>query len=160
MMYFKGVNSIESLKKQYRKLAKQYHPDNNHETDTTEIMKVINREYEELFKKYKDIHINADGETYTKATTEQSDDFINIINSIINYNIDIEIIGSWVWCFNSYEYRQQLKNLGFKYAASKKAWVWHSDEYKPRRSKKSLDEIRTTYGSDVIKEKEELKKLA
>lgn len=162
MKYFKNVTCIEELKKQYRNLAKQYHPDMNKDTDTTEAMKAINAEYEQLFAKYKDIHMNADGETYTakESTTEQSADFINIINSIINFNIDIEIIGSWVWCFNSYEYREQLKALGFKYSAKRKAWVWHSGEYIRRRSNMALDAIREKYGSETIKEKEENKKLA
>lgn len=162
MKYFKNVTCIEELKKQYRNLAKQYHPDMNKDTDTTEAMKAINAEYEQLFAKYKDIHKNADGDTYTakESTTEQSADFINIINSIINFNIDIEIIGSWVWCFNSYEYREQLKALGFKYSAKRKAWVWHSGEYIRRRSNMALDAIREKYGSETIKEKEESKKLA
>ena len=162
MRYFTNVNCIEQLKKQYKTLCKKYHPDLNKDTDTNDIMKAINAEYEKLFAQYKDIHETADGETYTarESTTEQSADFINIINSIINFNIDIEIIGSWVWCFNSYEYREQLKALGFKYAAKRKAWVWHSGEYKARKSKMPLDAIREKYGSDKIKDKEELDKIA
>ena len=162
MKYFKNVNSVEQLKKQYRNLAKKYHPDLNKDIDTTEVMKAVNAEYEQLFAKYKNIHENADGETYTarESTTEQSADFINIINSIINFNIDIEIIGSWVWCFNSYEYRDKLKALGFKYAAKRQAWVWHSGEHKRRKSNMALDAIREKYGCETIREKEENKKLA
>lgn len=162
MKYFTNINSVEQLKKQYKTLCKKYHPDLNKDTDTNDIMKAINAEYEKLFAKYKDIHETADGETYTarESTKEQSEDFINIINSIIKFNIDIEIIGSWVWCFNSYEYREQLKALGFKYASKRKAWVWHSGEHKPRKSKMPLDAIREKYGSDKIKEKEELDRIA
>lgn len=124
-------------------------------------MAEINNEYHELFEKYKNIHENADGETYTakEETKEQSGDFINIINSIINFNIDIEIIGSWVWCFNSYEYREQLKALGFKYSGKRKAWVWHSGEYKARKSKMTIDEIRAKYGNEQIREKKETEKI-
>lgn len=162
MKWFKNVNSVESLKKQYKTLCKKYHPDLNKDTDTNDIMKEINSEYSSLFDRYKNIHESESGETYTakESTTEQSEDFIKIINSIINFNIDIEIIGSWVWCFNSYEYREQLKELGFKYAAKKRAWCWHSGEYKARRSRKTLAEIRETYGSETIKTKEELDKIA
>lgn len=162
MKYFKNVNSVEQLKKQYRNLAKQYHPDLNKDKDATRIMQAINKEYEELFERYKNVHENADGETYTakESTTEHSSDFINIINSIINFNVDIEIIGSWVWCFNSYEYREQLKKLGFHYAAKKKAWVWHSGEHTRKRSNMPLEAIRGKYGSEKIKDKEEQKKLA
>lgn len=162
MKYFEKIDSVETLKKQYKTLCKKYHPDLNRDTDTTDIMKQINAEYEELFNKYKNIHKTAEGETYTakENTKERSEDFIKIINSIINYNVDIEIIGTWVWCFNSYEYREQLKALGFKYVAKRQAWVWHSGEYKARRSKKTLAEIRNTYGSETIREKEEPKEIA
>ena len=139
--YFENVTSLEELKKQYKRLAKQYHPDLNNGT-TNAIMQEINKQYDELFSKVKNIHVNAEGETYEKATSETSEEFVNIINSIINFNIDIEIIGTWVWCFNSYEYRAQLKELGFKYAAKRKAWCWHSGEYEPRKSKKTLAFIR------------------
>jgi len=162
MKHFTKIDSIETLKKQYKTLCKKFHPDLNHDTDTTDIMKEINLEYEELFNKYKNIHKTAEGETYTtkESTKENSEDFINIINSIINFNLDIEIIGTWVWCFNSYEYREQLKALGFKYVAKRKAWAWHSGEYRARRSKKTLAEIRNTYGSETIKSKEETKEIA
>ena len=121
MKYFVNVKTLEELKKQYKKLAKQYHPDLNGGT-TNEIMKAINAEYDKLFELVKNIHSTADGETYEKATDETSAEFKDVINNIINFNIDIEIIGTWVWCFNSYEYREQLKALGFKYAAKKRAW--------------------------------------
>lgn len=162
MKHFTNIDSVETLKKQYKTLCKKFHPDLNHDTDTTDIMKQINAEYEKLFNEYKNIHITAEGKTYTakESTAEQSEDFIKIINSIINFNVDIEIIGTWVWCFNSYEYREQLKALGFKYVAKRQAWAWHSGEYKARRSKKTLAEIRSTYGSETIKEKEEVKEIA
>ena len=163
MKYFKNVNCVEQLKKQYKTLCKKYHPDLNVE-DTNDIMKEINAEYSTLFERYKNIHENKDGETYTakESTKEQSTDFINIINEIINFNIDIEIIGSWVWCFNCYEYKDKLKALDFKYAAKRKAWCWHSGEYKARKSKKTLEEIRMTYGSETIKSKgnDDTKKIA
>lgn len=157
--YFENVTTLEELKKQYKRLAKQYHPDLNNGT-TNEIMKQINNEYDELFERVKNYHVNAEGETYEKATAETSEEFRDIINSIINFNIDIEIIGTWVWCFNSYEYRAQLKELGFKYAAKKRAWCWHSGEFKARKSNKTLAEIRSKYGSETIKSREDQPKLA
>ena len=159
MKWFTDIKTLEELKKAYKKLAKQYHPDLNGGT-TNDIMKEINREYDILFERVKNFHTTADGKTYEKATTETSAEFRDIINKIINFNIDIEIIGTWVWCFNSYEYREQLKSLGFKYSASKKAWCWHTGEYKAKKSRKSLDEIRATYGSETIKKKEEQDKIA
>lgn len=159
MKYFNEIKTLEELKKAYKKLVKQYHPDLNGGT-TNDIMKEINKEYDDLFERVKNIHSTADGKTYEKATGETNEQFKSVINAIINFNIDIEIIGAWVWCFNSYEYKDQLKALGFKYAAGKKAWCWHSDEYKASRSKKTLAEIRATYGSDTIRTKEDQLSIA
>lgn len=44
-----------------------------------------------------------------------------ILNEIICFNMEIEVIGSWVWCFNCYAYKDSLKALGFKYAPKKRA---------------------------------------
>ena len=45
ILYFQNVNSIDDLKHQYKNLAKKYHPDRG---GNTEIMKIINLEYEYL----------------------------------------------------------------------------------------------------------------
>lgn len=52
MAYFKNVNSLEELRKQYRDLLKKYHPDCPN--GSTEATQEINAEYEELFKLLKD----------------------------------------------------------------------------------------------------------
>ena len=47
MTYFRNVNTLEELRKQYKELLKQYHPDNG---GSVEIMQEINSEYDRLFK--------------------------------------------------------------------------------------------------------------
>ncbi len=49
MTYFKNITSLIELKKQYRALAKQHHPDRG---GSTEAMQEINKEFEVLFKKW------------------------------------------------------------------------------------------------------------
>ena len=52
--YFKNVQTLDELRRQYRDLLKKYHPDNgNGSEDTT---KAINVEYEKLFKILKNNH--------------------------------------------------------------------------------------------------------
>ena len=54
MTYFRNVNTLEELRKQYKELLKKFHPDNpNGSTETTQ---KINQEYEKLFKLLKDRH--------------------------------------------------------------------------------------------------------
>lgn len=44
--WFAGVTTIEELRKRYRELLKQFHPDNGGDEET---MKTINIEYDKLF---------------------------------------------------------------------------------------------------------------
>lgn len=50
MTYFKNINSIEELKKLYRKLCQKNHPDNGGNVET---MAKINNEYAERFNELK-----------------------------------------------------------------------------------------------------------
>jgi len=54
MAYFKNVNTLEELRKQYKELLKQYHPDNAN--GSTEATQEINAEYDRLFKALKNKH--------------------------------------------------------------------------------------------------------
>lgn len=49
MQYFKDDLNEEELKKEYRKLAKEYHPDVNKNPNANEIMAEINRQFDEYF---------------------------------------------------------------------------------------------------------------
>ena len=144
--WFTNVTTIEQLRKQYRELLKKYHPDN--ENGSVEITQEINAEYDLVFSILsKEEH--SDSQSYTQEENEQ---FKTILNAIIGYNITIEIIGNWIWCFNCYAYKDQLKSLGFTWCSKKKAWVWHSGEYHRHHKKEiSLNDIRTKYGSQTVR---------
>ncbi len=51
MKYFKNVKDLKDLKKQFKKLAMEYHPDRPN--GNAEIMKAVNNEYDELFPIWK-----------------------------------------------------------------------------------------------------------
>lgn len=51
MTYFQNINSLAELKKNYRVLALQYHPDKG---GSTEAMQQINLEFEKLYTRWKD----------------------------------------------------------------------------------------------------------
>ena len=74
-----------------------------------------------------------------------------ILEAIIGYDIQIEIIGTWIWCFGCRAVKDALKQLGFKYAPKKKAWTWHYGEYRRfHRGETPLEEIREKYGSRTV----------
>lgn len=150
MNWFKNVRTVEELRKQYRILLKKYHPDNP--GGSVEATQEINREYDELF----DI-LSKQQNTEKKEKTysaEENKQFKTILQKIINFNIEVEIIGNWIWCFDCYGYKDQLKALDFTWASKKKAWVWHSEPYKKyHKSEIPLEQIREKYGTQKLRKR-------
>lgn len=158
--YFKDVNTLEELRKQYKELLKKYHPDNPQ--GSTETTQNINAEYNKLFKLLKDRHESkaADNKEDTKTDYNNmkydfSEDKLlrEMLNKIIHFEgIAIEIIGNWIWISgNTYQYRKELKELTFKFAGQKKAWYWHSEAFRKKSKKKlSMEDIRNYYGSTEV----------
>jgi len=85
MKYFTNPQILEGLKKQYRELAFKHHPDRD---GSNEVMKVVNNEYDELFKVLKDVHRSKNGYIYTEkqATSETTPVSLFIFESLF-YNI-------------------------------------------------------------------------
>ena len=165
--YFNNIHTLEDLRKQYKELLKKYHPDNIN--GDTEITKQINTEYTKLFKALKDKHENrqtstdgakADFNNY-KYDFEADEKLREVLQKIINFaNINIEIVGCWIWADGAtYEYKNELKALGFKWAREKKKWYFHTEAFRKRSKRKlSMEDIRNLYGSTEV-QTEELKQL-
>ena len=139
-MFFSNVTSIDELKTQYKKLAKQHHPDLGGNAET---MKAINAEYETTFKT-----LNAGGKQ------NLSDGFREVLTKILNLDeLNIEICGSWVWVSgDTYAVKAELKQAGFMWANKKKMWYWRPEEAACHHSKgQDMDSIRQKYGSQVLK---------
>lgn len=160
MTYFKNVETLEELRKQYKELLKKYHPDNP--SGSTEATQAINAEYDKLFKVLKDRHeskqTNTDGAKADfnnyKYDFEADEKLREVLQKIISFaNINIEIVGCWLWVDgNTYEYKDTLKALGFKWAREKKKWYFHTEAFRKRSKRKlSMDDIRSYYGSTEVK---------
>ena len=140
MKFFFNVASIDELKAQYKKLAKQHHPDLGGDSET---MKAVNAEYETLFKS-----LNTEGKH------DMADGFREVIDKVINFEgLNIEICGSWVWVSgNTFAVKSELKEAGFMWARKKKMWYWRAEEAACRHSKgQDMDSIRQKYGSELLK---------
>ena len=91
MKYFKNIETLEELRKQYKELLKAHHPDNG---GNVADMQEINAEYDRLFKILKDIHesqrAKADNTTqssYNAYTYDWENDKVirEILTRIINF---------------------------------------------------------------------------
>lgn len=107
MTYFTNVQTLEELRKEYKRLVKQNHPDNG---GSLEVIKIINVEYEFCFKTLEK-NDTVSSNKYDRAEDEM---IREIINAIINLNVEIEICGSWVWVSgNTYVCKQSLRRTAF-----------------------------------------------
>ena len=149
-MYFNNLETVEQIKKEYRKLCMKYHPDRNN--GDTEIMKQINVEYKTALK-------NVDGQTTTDSNgkehtyyyNEQTEqDLIDKINQLLSLNmIDVDVfqIGYWLWIQgNTKPYKEQLKQLDCKYNGKRKCWYFHTGKARKSYSKAGLTELAMKYG--------------
>ena len=134
-----GTLNPQDTKTAYHAACKKYHPDINPVGE--EMMKIINDAYDAL-KEYA-------GEMKSEQTDygDMLNDALNAISGLPA--LVIEICGSWVWITGeTREYKDMLKEAGFKWAAKKKAWYFRPEEFSSRsKGTKSLEEIRAKYGS-------------
>lgn len=147
MKWFAGIKTVVELRQSYKELLKKYHPDNG---GSLHIMQEINAEYDAVFAILRQQN-ETDRETSDKQETEEDKALRAVLNHITSYNMDIEIIGSWIWCFNCYAYKDGLKTLGFKYAPKKRTWTWHYGEYARYHKREiPIDDIRAEYGPQRV----------
>jgi DnaJ-class molecular chaperone len=150
MKYFENINNLEDLKKAFLRLCKELHPDNGGDIEKFKEMK---QEYESLVKHLK---VFGSAENMDQENKENEFDFSafsEVLEKISGLDIDIELIGSWLWVTgNTRENKDLLKSLNFKWASKKKAWYIHFMPYVKRSRKTiSLDRARYLYGSKVLK---------
>ena len=146
MKYFTNCKTLEELKQTYKKLAIKNHPDVGGDEN---VMKEINKEYDEVFPRLKNIHVNKDGKMYEHETNEAPDDFRNIIEALMKMQgVHAEIIGSFIWVTgDTRPHKESLKQLGFKWHSKKNCWYKAPEGYKRMGKKQySMDEIKEMYG--------------
>lgn len=159
MRYFTNCKTAEEVKQEFKKLAKQLHPDCGGDAEEFKRMKA---EFEQAFERLKKIHVNSEGKTYTKETDEAPQEFMDIIEKLLRFEgCTIELCGSWLWVSgNTKAYKDELKAMHFNWSKGKAAWYFHRDPYiKRHKGSVSMDRIREMYGSTEFSTKEKQEKL-
>lgn len=155
--YFKAGwdTPIEEAKRQYNRLAFQYHPDRGGDEDA---MKQINVEWDYLCAHNYNIHESASGSVYTDEQQDVPDEvtqrFKKIINALLELDgVGIEICGSFIWLSGeTYQWKELLKGLGFKWARKKRRWYLAPTQKHKRNNDWSMERIRARHGSLVVSE--------
>lgn len=145
------VKDVDSLKKQYYKLARQYHPDTG---GTKEDFQALNNEYEKLLNKL----LNGQGLTSEEKANEieLDENLRKAYFAIMRFpEITIELAFKWLWVSGAtYPIRNELKDAGFLFAPKKKMWYFKGIESKRGRNL-SIDDIRKKWGSVKLQTVEE-----
>ena len=144
---FQDIEGINEAKKIYKILAKKLHPDIG---GSEEDFKILNEIYNNLIEH----------KIYFSNSSKFDIELEKIISLILHFeNINIELVGSWIWVSgDTREIKEKLKEIGFKWASKKK--MWYYGEMKAKNpNPKSMEEIKTKYGSETLKSNEK-KKIA
>ena len=145
--FFGGCVTLETLKKEYRRLCRIHHPDLGGDEAT---MKALNLEYETILKN--GVFQAEMEKDKTDFDTETA--FRDILEKLtVLQGLTLEICGRWLWVTGeTYQHRATLKETGLKWASKKLAWFWRPDDAKCfSKGQKSLEEIRERYGSKVVR---------
>lgn len=145
MKYFETIQTLEDLKKAYRKLIFKLHPDKG---GSEEEFKTMKSEYDVMFVKLQK------GSTNSKEKNENIDQYKDLIEQLIHFpNLDIDIVGTWVWVSGETKpIKEDLKKVGFHYSGKHYKWFYNGEEQKVnRRNKKTYDQIKEEYGCTSYK---------
>ncbi len=148
--YFSNELSLDEGKKLYRELLKANHPDIGGDA-------IITGKIIEAFDQFCGWKIRgAFDEAGDKATgTANASVFADILKEVMKMNITVEIIGFWIYVFNSYEVKDQLKEMGFFFSKKHKAWIFNGGEKLRRFSNYNTNQIRDRHGSEVLRQHKE-----
>ena len=166
--YFDTCNTLEEAKTLYKSLARQNHPDVGGDLRT---MQEINAQYAEFCASFARNEGFARQRAAHAENRKSAADFHNLdevaemlrakIEFALNLDgIEVELMGFWVWLTGSTkEHREAIKAQGFKWAHNKQAWYFAGVPSFNRREK-SLDEIRSMYGSQRFARQEREEEFA
>ena len=138
---------------------KQYEFISKNEADTKQLAKKLHPDVggdEESFKLLNAIYTDLiEHKIYFSNDIKIDIELEKIISLILHFeNITIELVGSWIWVNgDTREIKEKLKEIGFKWASKKR--MWYFGEMKSKNpTPKSMEEIKSKYGSETLKSKE------
>lgn len=158
LQFFKNIKTKDELRKAFIELLKQHHPDKGGDLETC---KALNNEYDFLFKKFNaSEYSNVDSKMSYKEADDLDEEIAKILNSIIGMEVRIEIIGYWIWVSgDTFNYKEYLKELGFRWSSNKKSWYKSMIDtgYRKFSKYKNMDELRENFRVVEIKTKKKAK---
>jgi len=156
MKHFNDCINVAMVKKLYRELALVLHPDRGGELRA---MQELNAEYLQILQQLDGRVSFEDGKERTyKYDATQETEILNKINALISLrmaNVEIIIIGSWIWINGATRpFKDKLRALNCKWHNKRGCWFFHQANdtnetrgcYRRGYSKDGLDKLAQKYG--------------
>lgn len=147
-MYFNKIKTIDQAKNLYRDLCKKLHPDTSGYNSQADFIKMFAE-----FKRFRPTG-NEKNESFD---AEKFHDLLKKFD--ILSEVKINFVGTFIWLEDiefgaTYRQKDLIKKIvleGFnfaRYASNKKLWYYSPLDYVQKsKSKKTLDQIKATYGT-------------
>ena len=150
--YFKNVETLEDVRVRLIQNLQNIDP-------KSRSFKTMVGQYEKAYAKHIADHINKKGEPYKENVETPSEEFLNIILTIMMMDgVTLERVGTWFWASgNTKSYKTELKKLGFWWNQKRAVWQWHDKKAEGNgwKSRKHSAVIKAIYGETVIKSEAE-----
>jgi len=141
--------TADEIKKAFRKLARQHHPDLGGDLET---MKALNASYHQALKGQHGVE--TDGRRYSyRSDTEQ--ELMDVIAELMKLpELAIDLIGLWVWIRgNTKPVKDSIKALGARWHSDRGCWYYKPKGFSSRGGGGSLDELAAKYGVQAFRSK-------
>ena len=160
--YFTNISSFMDLKKTYKKLCFELHPDLGGSKE--KFQEMVN-EYESIFDYWKNNNNTTQEKKY--HTSEGVKDYKDIVDTLLKLGLDFDLVGNWIWIIankKTYPIREKINSLGFIYSKSKRKFWKDLSNNVTEKTKgykgKNYDKITKKYGCQSFSgKKEEILKL-
>lgn len=161
MRYFAHLHTVEEIKKEFRRLAMENHPDRG--GDTATMQEIIEQYHAALKGCDKQTSKDADNRPHTYNYSQPLEqEIVNKIDELIragvaSANVEIWLIGTWVWIVGDTKpIKETLKKSGCTYHGKRQCWYWQNDGHAHRFSRKaSMSDLAQKYGAAQFGEEEE-----
>ncbi len=145
-----SCSKVEELKRVYRQLSKEHHPDLGGDAET---MKLVNGVYHACLKRM-DGQRSYDNETkrehvykYDEAKEQAIIEKIFELLALKLSGIEIALMGTWIWITGETKpVKDALKNAGCKWHSKRGCWYWHCDGHRNWYSKRGFASLAAQYG--------------
>lgn len=161
--WFEGAKTVSEVKKRYRELVMQYHPDRG---GNEQSMKEITDQFPTALSKAEPDPEGTETESPEKEKDYEfitvSDDTLDKLATVCELNVEVELIGSfiWVWDYGPHEIFA-LTMMGFTWSKKYNGFFWADWDYIKKTQGEiarapedhTADKMRRKFGSERKKKR-------